>query len=101
RNDHDSALLRRVGVGVANDPAAAHGCVPDAGLATALELALVPFWFPSNSALRAMAALPVLFISHGSPMHALDAGAAGVAWSALAQRLPRPGAILIATAHWE
>ena len=34
-------------------------------------------------------------------MHALDAGAAGAAWSALAQRLPRPDAILIATAHWE
>src|SRR6187455_3876244 len=48
-----------------------------------------------------MAALPVLFISHGSPMHALDAGAAGAAWLALAQRLPRPSAILIATAHWE
>ena len=34
-------------------------------------------------------------------MHALDAGAAGAAWSALAKRLPRPNAILIATAHWE
>ena len=34
-------------------------------------------------------------------MHALNAGAAGAAWSALAQRLPRPSAILIATAHWE
>jgi len=34
-------------------------------------------------------------------MHALDAGAAGAAWSALAKRLPRPDAILIATAHWE
>jgi 4,5-DOPA dioxygenase extradiol len=48
-----------------------------------------------------MAALPVLFLSHGSPMHALDAGAAGEAWSALAARLPRPRAILIASAHWE
>jgi 4,5-DOPA dioxygenase extradiol len=48
-----------------------------------------------------MAALPVLFISHGSPMHALHAGAAGEAWSALAAKLPRPRAILIASAHWE
>jgi 4,5-DOPA dioxygenase extradiol len=48
-----------------------------------------------------MPALPVLFISHGSPMHALHAGAAGEAWSALAARLPRPRAILIASAHWE
>lgn len=48
-----------------------------------------------------MAALPVLFLSHGSPMHALHAGAAGEAWSALAAKLPRPRAILIASAHWE
>ena len=48
-----------------------------------------------------MTALPVLFLSHGSPMHALHAGAAGEAWSALAAKLPRPRAILIASAHWE
>jgi 4,5-DOPA dioxygenase extradiol len=34
-------------------------------------------------------------------MHALHAGAAGEAWSALAARLPRPRAILIVSAHWE
>jgi 4,5-DOPA dioxygenase extradiol len=34
-------------------------------------------------------------------MHALHPGAAGEAWKALAQRLPRPRAILIASAHWE
>ena len=34
-------------------------------------------------------------------MHALEPGAAGEAWQALAQRLPRPRAILIASAHWE
>ncbi len=45
--------------------------------------------------------LPSVFISHGSPMHALDPGAAGDAWKTLAQRLPRPRAILIASAHWE
>jgi 4,5-DOPA dioxygenase extradiol len=42
-----------------------------------------------------------VFISHGSPMHALQPGAAGEAWSALGRRLPRPKAILIASAHWE
>ncbi|MGH8724662.1 MAG: DODA-type extradiol aromatic ring-opening family dioxygenase [Burkholderiales bacterium] len=42
-----------------------------------------------------------VFISHGSPMHALEPGAAGEAWKALARRLPRPHAILIASAHWE
>jgi 4,5-DOPA dioxygenase extradiol len=45
--------------------------------------------------------LPSVFVSHGSPMHALEPGAAGEAWKALAQRLPRPKAILIASAHWE
>lgn len=44
--------------------------------------------------------LPTLYISHGSPMHALDAGAAGEAWTATATRLPKPRAILVVTAHW-
>ncbi|MGE5465723.1 MAG: DODA-type extradiol aromatic ring-opening family dioxygenase [Methanocella sp.] len=34
-------------------------------------------------------------------MHALQAGAAGRAWGELARRIPRPRAILIASAHWE
>jgi len=34
-------------------------------------------------------------------MHALQPGAAGEAWKALARRLPKPRAILIASAHWE
>ena len=45
--------------------------------------------------------LPSVFISHGSPMHALDPGAVGVAWRALAQSLPRPRAILVVSAHWD
>jgi 4,5-DOPA dioxygenase extradiol len=45
--------------------------------------------------------LPSVFISHGSPMHALQAGAAGVAWGALGKRLGKPQAILIASAHWD
>ena len=48
-----------------------------------------------------MIALPSVFISHGSPMHALQAGPAGVAWAALGKRLGKPQAILIASAHWE
>ena len=47
------------------------------------------------------AALPTVFVSHGSPMHALEAGAAGRAWAALGERLPRPRALLICSAHWE
>ena len=48
-----------------------------------------------------MIPLPSVFISHGSPMHALQAGAAGVAWGALGKRLGKPQAILIASAHWD
>jgi len=45
--------------------------------------------------------LPSVFISHGSPMHALEPGPAGQAWKALGRRLGKPRAILIASAHWE
>lgn len=45
--------------------------------------------------------LPTLFLSHGSPMHALHPGRAGAAWQAIAAGLPRPRAVLIASAHWE
>ena len=49
--------------------------------------------------------MPTAFISHGSPMHAIDAGAAGEAWHALAEYINtthgKPRAILIASAHWE
>ena len=45
--------------------------------------------------------LPSVFLSHGSPMHALEAGPAGAAWAALGRRLGKPRAILVASAHWE
>jgi 4,5-DOPA dioxygenase extradiol len=48
-----------------------------------------------------MVPLPSVFISHGSPMHALEAGPAGTAWAALGRRLGKPKAIVIASAHWE
>lgn len=48
-----------------------------------------------------MSAAMSVFISHGSPMHALEPGAAGEAWKALGRRLPRPRAILVSSAHWE
>ena len=48
-----------------------------------------------------MSRLPTLFISHGSPMHAVEAGDAGVAWRALSASIARPRALLVASAHWE
>ena len=48
-----------------------------------------------------MNALPVVFVSHGSPMTAIEPGAPGGAWADLAGALGRPRAVLIASAHWE
>lgn len=45
--------------------------------------------------------LPSLFISHGSPMLALQPGASGPALKTLAATLPRPAAIVVVSAHWE
>lgn len=44
---------------------------------------------------------PTLFLSHGSPMHAVTPGVVGEAWATLGRRIPRPDAVLIASAHWE
>jgi len=48
-----------------------------------------------------MTRLPTLFISHGSPMNALAATESSRTWASLAASLPRPRAILIASAHFE
>jgi 4,5-DOPA dioxygenase extradiol len=45
--------------------------------------------------------LPTLFLSHGSPMRAVDPGEAGAAWKAIADTLPRPRSVLMVSAHWE
>ncbi|MDZ3990520.1 hypothetical protein PspTeo4_01776 [Pseudomonas sp. Teo4] len=45
--------------------------------------------------------LPSLYISHGSPMLALQPGASGPALAGLANALPRPKAIVVVSAHWE
>ena len=44
--------------------------------------------------------MPVLFLGHGNPMHALLDNAYTWAWQALGRRLPRPAAILAVSAHW-
>lgn len=44
--------------------------------------------------------LPTLFISHGSPMFALQPGEAGAQLARLGERLPRPRAVLVMSPHW-
>jgi len=44
---------------------------------------------------------PALFVSHGSPMMAIEPGRAGAALAALGRELSRPEAILMVSAHWE
>jgi 4,5-DOPA dioxygenase extradiol len=49
-----------------------------------------------------MPVLPTLFISHGAPTILLDdAGTARTFLAGLGERLPRPQAVLVVTAHWE
>jgi 4,5-DOPA dioxygenase extradiol len=48
-----------------------------------------------------MPTMPALFLSHGSPLHAAGGTRASRGWAALGARLPRPAAVLVASAHWE
>lgn len=47
-----------------------------------------------------MTRLPSLYVSHGSPMTALQPGATGARLAELAASLPRPRAIVVASAHY-
>lgn len=47
-----------------------------------------------------MSTLPALFVSHGSPMLARDAGRSGDAWQRVFASQPKPRAILVLSAHW-
>ncbi|AEG92787.1 dioxygenase family protein [Ramlibacter tataouinensis] len=44
--------------------------------------------------------LPSLFVSHGSPMFAVEPGLAGPQLRRLGQQLPRPRAVLVLSPHW-
>ena len=43
---------------------------------------------------------PTLFVGHGSPLNAVEDNRWSRAWRALAERLPRPAAVLSVSAHW-
>lgn len=45
--------------------------------------------------------LTVLFVAHGSPLVAIQPGAASVALTALARELERPRALLVIRPHWQ
>ncbi|WP_371322615.1 class III extradiol ring-cleavage dioxygenase [Dechloromonas sp. ZY10] len=47
------------------------------------------------------ALLPTLFVPHGAPTFALKPGAAGAAIARLADKLPRPRAVIVVSAHWQ
>lgn len=47
-----------------------------------------------------MSTMPTVFVSHGAPTFALEPGEAGRELAALAQTLPKPRAILVASPHW-
>lgn len=44
--------------------------------------------------------MPVLFVGHGSPMNAIEDNRFSAQWKKLAERIPRPEAILSVSAHW-
>jgi 4,5-DOPA dioxygenase extradiol len=47
------------------------------------------------------AAMPALFVGHGSPMNAIEDNAWTRGWEEVAREIPRPDAILCISAHWE
>lgn len=47
-----------------------------------------------------MPLMPTVFVSHGSPMFALEPGQVGPRLRALGEALPRPQAVLVVSPHW-
>ena len=47
-----------------------------------------------------MSRMPALFIGHGSPMNTLEMNGFTGAWRDFGEKLPRPRALLVVSAHW-
>ena len=45
--------------------------------------------------------MPALFVGHGSPMNAIEENEFTRGWREIAQRVPKPKAVLCVSAHWE
>ena len=54
----------------------------------------------STDSLLETAAMPVLFVGHGSPMNGIEDNAFTRKWEQLGKTLPRPAAVLVISAHW-
>ena len=61
----------------------------------------MPRRLPTGSRSGVTTSASVLFVAHGSPMFALQPGAAGAALAELATTLQRPQAVLVISPHWE
>lgn len=44
--------------------------------------------------------MPVVFIGHGSPMNAIENNIFSDGWRKIAEKIPKPKAILVISAHW-
>jgi 4,5-DOPA dioxygenase extradiol len=44
--------------------------------------------------------MPVLFVGHGSPMNGIEDSEFSRRWTAMAQEIPVPKAVLVVSAHW-
>ena len=47
-----------------------------------------------------MTRMPALFVGHGSPMNTLESNRYTQAWREFGEKLPRPRALLVVSAHW-
>lgn len=47
-----------------------------------------------------MTRMPALFIGHGSPMNTLEVNGFTRVWRIIGERIPRPRAVLVVSAHW-
>lgn len=54
-----------------------------------------------TDSLPASELMPALFIGHGSPTNAIEENEFVKGWHTIAQRIPKPQAILCISAHWE